>query len=75
MIFDANGEMYDGLVTVEAVKYFSGIHVNFIGLDVMNAQSERLLVYGDESRMYVNDQLRDLLTMKSERIDRHRPSK
>ena len=67
MIFDVNGDKYAGVVTVEATRPFgSAMLCNFVGLDIMNQQEERLLIYGDESRMYVKDQMRSFLSFKTE---------
>lgn len=64
LIYDVAGERYDGLVTVEARKRMTGTDTTFIGLDVMNPKEERVLIDGDESRLYVKDQLRSLVSFK-----------
>ena len=67
MIFDVRGELYDGLATVEATKEGGGLNVTFVGLDVMNKAEDRILVHGDQSRMYVKDQLRSLVSFKADK--------
>lgn len=67
MIFDVRGELYDGLATVEAVKEGGVLNVTFVGLDVMNKAEDRILVQGDESRLYVKDQLRSLVSFKADK--------
>lgn len=66
MIFDVRGELFDGLATVEAVKSNGNLAIQFVGLDVMNEKEDRILVMGDESRLYVKDQLRSLVSFKSD---------
>ncbi len=66
MIFDVKGELYDGLVTVEALKSRGGLDLTFISLDVMNRGEERVLVKGDLERLNVKDQLREFLSYKSQ---------
>ena len=66
MIFDVKGELYDGLVTVEAFKSKGALDLSFIGLDVMNSASDRVLLKGDEARLNVKDQLREFLSYKSQ---------
>jgi hypothetical protein len=67
MIFDVRGELYDGLATVEAVKESGALNITFVGLDIMNAAEDRILVHGDKSRMYVKDQLRSLVSFKADK--------
>jgi hypothetical protein len=68
MIFDVRGEFYDGLATVEAVKVRGALQVTFIGLDVMNEGEDRVLVQGDPARLAVKDELRGLISFKSDRL-------
>jgi len=62
------GEFYDGLATVEAVKERGALTTTFIGLDVMNAAEDRVLVQGDPERLQVKDELRGLICFKSDRL-------
>ena len=68
MIFDVKGELYDGLATVEAVKSSGNLDLTFVGLDVMNATEDRILVRGDKARLHVKDELRGLISFKSDRL-------
>ena len=64
MIFDVKGRKHRGLVTVEGIKERGSLNLTFVGLDVMNDAEERVLLHGSEQRMYVKDQLRELIDFK-----------
>ena len=66
MNFQLYGRKNQGLCTVEALNKKGSIKLNLIAIDVLTDDNltEPILVYGEEDRLYIKDQLSGFINFK-----------
>ena len=65
MAFQVYGSEHQGLVVTEAVKKRGKVGLVFVSLDVLDVDdAETIVVHGDDSRLYIRDQLTGFISFK-----------
>jgi hypothetical protein len=66
MNFQLYGTKHQGMCTVEAINKKGSIKLNLVAVDVLTDDniSEPILVYGEETRLYIRDQLSGFVSFK-----------
>eukprot|EP00949_MAST-11_sp_MAST-11-sp1_P003880 g3880.t1 len=69
MAFQVYGKEKQGLVVVEAVKRRGKVGLVFVSLDILDSdETDPIVIHGDESRLYIRDQLTGFVSFKKKYI-------
>jgi hypothetical protein len=61
-------QLYDGLAVVEAVKLGGYTQLSYVGVEVMSAANQKIVVKGDDEAMDFESDLRGLISFKSDHM-------